>query len=76
MNEIALDERITRLQKELRLTADETERRMLDLRVEVDRLKLEVAALKNFLGTVNPSFMEQFPQILDQTIREVNPESD
>ncbi|BCR05608.1 hypothetical protein DESUT3_26770 [Desulfuromonas versatilis] len=76
MNEIALEERISRLEKELLLASDDTERRVFELRMEVDRLKLEVAALRNFLGTVNPSFAEQFPQILDQTIREVNPESD
>ncbi len=76
MNELALGERISRLQKELRMVADDGDRRMLEVRIEMDRLKIELAALKSFIGTVYPSFAEQFPQILDKTIREVNPETD
>jgi hypothetical protein len=32
--------------------------------------------LRSFLSAVYPSFAEQFPQILAETIQEVNPESD
>lgn len=74
MNEIALREELTRLQNELKLTGGETDRRLLELRVEVDRLKIELAALKNFLAAANPSFAEQFPHVLARTIEEVNPE--
>jgi hypothetical protein len=74
MNEIALQEQLTRLQKELKLAGEEADRRQLELRVEVDRLKLEMTALKRFLATANPSFAEQFPQVLAKTIEEVNPE--
>lgn len=74
MNEIALQEQLARLQNELKLAGGETDKRLLELRVEVDRLKLELAALKNFLSAANPSFAEQFPQVLARTIEEVNPE--
>lgn len=76
MNELAVQQQMARLEKEIRFAGSETDRSLLDLRVEVDRLKLELRALKTFLGAVNPSFGEQFPQILAQTIQEVDPESD
>jgi len=76
MNDKLLKEQIDRLQKELSLAGAETDKRLFDMRVEIDRLKLETAALKSFLGAVYPSFAEQFPQILAETIQEVDPESD
>jgi hypothetical protein len=74
MNEIALQEQLARLQNELKLAGGEADKRLLELRVEADRLKIELAALKNFLAATSPSFAEQFPQVLARTIEEVNPE--
>ena len=74
MNQIALEERLTRLQNEIRLGGTEIEQRYLELRADLDRLRLEVAAIKKFLGAAFPAFNEQFPRILAQTIEEVNPE--
>lgn len=76
MNDTAVKEMVARLRKEVGLTGAETDKQILDLRVEVDRLKLELLALKTFLGTAYPAFREQFPQILAETIQEVDPESD
>lgn len=76
MNEKAVKEQIERLQKEFSLAGDEIDRRILDLQLQADRLRLETAALKTFLGVVYPSFTEQFPQILAETIQKVDPESD
>jgi hypothetical protein len=76
MNQIALEEQISRLEKELRLGGSQVDERFLEFRAELDRLRLEVAAIKNFLATANPSFRESFPQILERTIEEVNPEFD
>ncbi len=75
MNEIALEEKINRLQKGLQFAGTETDRCLLDLRIEIDRLRLELTALKNFMKASNPSFAEQFPLILEKTIHEVDPES-
>lgn len=74
MNEIALREQLARLQNELKLAGGEADKRLLELRVEVDRLKIELAALKKFLAASNPSFAEQFLHVLARTIEEVNPE--
>lgn len=74
MNSIALEEQIARLQKEIRFGGAEVEQRLLELRAEVDRVRLEVAAVKLFLGAAYPAFNEQFPQILARVIEEVNPE--
>jgi hypothetical protein len=76
MNQLAIEEQLARLEKEFRIGGSETEERFLDLRAEVDRMHLEMAAVKKFLGTVFPVFEEQFPQILSRTIEEVNPEFD
>jgi hypothetical protein len=76
VNQLAIEEQIARLQKELSIGGTETEERLLDLRAEVDRIHLELAAIKKFLGTVFPVFEEQYPQILSRTIEEVNPEFD
>lgn len=76
MNELAVKEMVERLRKEVAVAGAQTDGRLLDLRVEVDRLRLELTALKTFLGTAFPAFREQFPQILAETIQNVDPESD
>jgi hypothetical protein len=76
MNLVALEERIARLEKELLRGAMHAEQRLLDQRAEIDRLHLELSAVRQFLGAVYPSFEEQFPQIMSRTIQEVNPEFD
>ncbi len=76
MSQISLEEQLDLLQKELRIGGAETEQRMLDLRAEVDRVHLELAAIKKFLGTVFPVFEEQYPQILSRTMEDFNPEFD
>lgn len=76
MNEATMEELVNRLRKDLSLSSEQTEKQMLELRVELDRVHLEIVALKTFLGAAYPSFSEQFPQILEKTIQEVDPESD
>ncbi len=76
MNQVALEEAINRLQKELQLSGGDMESRFLDLRAEVDQLRLELRAVRKFLAAAHPSFNEQFPRILEQTIEEVDPEFD
>jgi hypothetical protein len=76
MNQVALEERIARLEKELLHGGSHAEQRLLDLRAEIDRLRLEVSAVRQFLGVVYPTFAEEYPQLLSRTIQEVNPEFD
>lgn len=75
MNEQMVEENIRRLQKEFRIAGSNTDERLLEIRVELDRMRLEMTALKQFLAAAFPSFAEQFPQILTRTIEEVDPES-
>lgn len=75
MKEIVPDNKINRMQKGMPLAGTETERCLLELRLEVDRLRLELSALKDFMKASNPSFAEQFPLLLEKTIHEVDPES-
>lgn len=74
MNQVALEEQLSRLEKEIRLGGAEVDERFLDLRADLDRLHLEMTAVKTYLETAFPTFREQFPQILARTIQEVNPE--
>jgi len=75
MNEIiALQEQLTRLRREQKMAGEAADAQMLELRVEVDRLKIEVSALKSFLAAANPSFAEQYPEVLSRAIEEINPE--
>ncbi len=76
MNQVGLEEEINRLQKELQLSGGDVDRRLLDLRVEIDRLRLELTAIRKFLGAANPAFAEMYPRILEQTIQEIDPELD
>ncbi|PLX82813.1 MAG: hypothetical protein C0617_13145 [Desulfuromonas sp.] len=76
MDKVPLDEPIVRPGKELTLSGLETDSGLLELRGEVDRLRLEVIALKTYLGSAHPSFRELFPDILARTIEDVNPEFD
>lgn len=74
MNEKAVQEELSRLRNQLKVSGEEADKKVLDLRVELDRLKIEIVALKGFLSSANPSFSEEFPRILARTIEEVNPE--
>jgi hypothetical protein len=76
MNDIALEKRINQLARDLQLSGEAIDSKFLELRAEIDRTKLEIVALKKFLGAAIPSFSERFPDVLKQTIMEVDPESD
>ena len=76
MTEKALSEQIHQLEQEIRLGGEETDRKFLEMRAEIDRLRLKMTALKNFLATAVPDFEERFPEILSRTIQEFDPETD
>lgn len=76
MNDAALQRQIKALDQEVKLLGEYYEKKLIDLRSEVDRLKLESAALKVLLQEALPSFSGRFEDILEKTIREVNPESE
>lgn len=75
MNElVALEEKLAFLEKEFNFVGVDADRQNLELRLELDHLRLEMRALKTFLSAVYPTFAEQYPQILAQTIQEFDPE--
>ncbi len=69
-----MEEKIARLEKEFGLWGSDTERKLLDLRADADRVRIELAAIKNFLRAEIPSFEKEFPRILERAIEEINPE--
>ncbi|MBI5211963.1 MAG: hypothetical protein HY957_01140 [Nitrospirae bacterium] len=60
---IALQERLSLMDQELKTLADKATKLELSLK-EVDDLKLEIKGLKVFLGRVHPEFKAQFPDIV------------
>ncbi|MBE0595770.1 MAG: hypothetical protein IH614_00710 [Desulfuromonadales bacterium] len=76
MNQVALEEQLSRLEKEVRLGGGAVDERILELRGRLDRLRLEVRAIRTFLETAFPAFREQFPQLMERTIEEVDPENE
>lgn len=72
MKDVNLQDELTRLQKEFRNFSALSERSIRDLRTDLERCRLELKALETFFGSVNPSFVEQFPQVLERTVRESN----
>jgi hypothetical protein len=49
-------------------------KRFLDLRADIDNLKLEVISLKKILELEIPSFEKRFSQIFNEIVKEVPPE--
>ncbi len=70
MKEMHLQDELTRLQRDFRAHTVASERMVRELRADLERCRLELKALEAFFGSVNPSFVEQFPQVLERTVRE------
>ncbi len=60
---IALKEKLSLMEQELKTIADKVTKLQGDLE-EIDDLKSEIKGLKIFLGRVHPEFKSQFPDIL------------
>jgi hypothetical protein len=76
MNDVALEKQIKQIAAELRLSGEFTDNRFMELKADVDRLRLEVTALSRFLERTVPSFSRDFPPILEAVFQKVNPEVD
>jgi uncharacterized protein YPO0396 len=74
MNEIKLQRQIEDMKKEIEATGAIAEKRAIELRADIDRLKLEVIALKAFLKDEFPEFEKRFPGILKETVKRIPPE--
>jgi len=60
--------------RELSVLVEELDKSKLDLRSEVDVLRIEVETLKTFLKKHHPKFTGTFGKIKSQTMMETNPE--
>jgi predicted nuclease with TOPRIM domain len=76
MNDVALQRQIDELAKELRYAADTRQSELEELRARVDRIRVEMAALRMALESLLPSFPEAFQRALEKARYEVNPEVD
>jgi hypothetical protein len=70
MKELNLQDELARVRKECHQHALAAERSIQQLRADLELCRLELKALEAFFGSVNPSFVEQFPQVLERTVRE------
>lgn len=62
------------LRKEIETTWDVAYKRMLAMQAEIDRLKLEITALKTCLGEESPRFHNRYSQTLEEILSRVPPE--
>lgn len=74
MNLVALEKEIERLAEELRLSGEYADGRFIDVRAEIDRVKLEVEALRRFLERAFPSFGPDLERIKTEIVQEFDPE--
>jgi hypothetical protein len=74
MNEKETSKRIDLLERELSVLVEDLDKSKLDMRSEIDALRIEVETLKTFLKKQNPEFAGSFGKIKSQTVLEMNPE--
>lgn len=74
MNLVALQKAIDRMAEELRLSGEFTDTRFMDVRAELDRVRLEVEVFKRVLEKAIPSFARDFEQTKKEMVQEFNPE--
>jgi hypothetical protein len=72
--ELEIEERVRLLEKEVNLIGDDIERLRLDLEETVDKLKLEIQAIKMTLRELLPGFEKRHSTIRESVIREIDPE--
>ncbi|MBI5199019.1 MAG: hypothetical protein AABY78_04950 [Nitrospirota bacterium] len=63
MKEIELKERISHLERGLRLLGDDLEG-IMKIKGAIEDIKAEIKVLKIYLGRVNPDFKSQYPEIV------------
>ncbi|MCF8061758.1 MAG: hypothetical protein K9M82_04510 [Deltaproteobacteria bacterium] len=76
MNDVALQKQIDELAEEVSLAGDYTQAGLEELRARVDRIKLEIVALRMALDAALPSFSTEYERSFEKARLEVNPESD
>ncbi len=74
MKEIAFEERLHLIEKEINVLEDGIENGKLTLKAGIDEIKIEVEAIKSYLKEAHPDFKKRFPDIKKKITAEKNPE--
>lgn len=72
--ELAFEEKIKLLEKEISYLGEEAEKARLDLEESVDLIKIEIESLKVVFKEVIPDFQKKFSDKRNYVLREINPE--
>jgi hypothetical protein len=73
MKEIAVQERIRLIEKEMDLLGESIERVKMDLQEQVVILRIELDVLKTFLTQVHPEFKTQYSKLKKMITEKVDP---
>ncbi|HLB01603.1 MAG TPA: hypothetical protein VJM77_00535 [Nitrospiria bacterium] len=74
MKDIAIQERIRLMEKEMDLLGESIESMKMDLREQVARLRIDLGTLKAFLMQVHPVFKTKYPRIKKMVTAKVDPD--
>jgi hypothetical protein len=74
MNEKETGKRITLLERELSVLAEDLDKNKMEMRSDLDSMRLEVESLKTILTQYHRDFQGTFKKIKTQTLMEKNPE--
>ncbi len=74
MKEVAIQERIRLMEKEMDLLGESMDRIKMDLKEQVATLRIELDTLKAFLTQVYPEFKIQYPRIKKMVREKVDPD--
>lgn len=74
MKEIAFEERLHLIEKEINALEDGIGSSKLTLKAEIDEVKIEIEAIKSYLKEAHPDFKKRFPDIKEKITAEKNPE--
>ena len=73
MKEIAVQERIQLIEKEMDLLGESIDRIKMDLHEQALMLRIELDVLKTFLTQVHPEFKTQYSKIKKMVTEKVDP---
>ncbi len=74
MKEVAIQERIRLMEKEMDLLGESMDRIKMDLKEQVATLRIELDTLKAFLTQVYPEFKTQYPRIKKMVREKMDPD--
>lgn len=74
MNEKEMAKKISLLERELTVLAEELDKSKLDVRSDLNSFRIEMESLKTFLKLHHSEFAGSFRKIKSQTLLEKNPE--